>query len=239
MNPSSSASQLQKATSRVAFFFSPRIHLSWLLVLFLVQSVWAETWRVRVSTVLDGDTVVFEGGERLRLRGIDAPEIRHGSTPGQYYGRESLVMLRDLVKGRDLFLDRTELTSDRYGRLVGAARLADGRVVNVLMVEDGAAFAYPHPSDKDTDLADRILRAQRAAMSRGKGFWPKILSLPRAGAVYFGTHSTKRFHVETCPTGRRIKRKNVVVFASLREAFDAGFAPARDCTPWPTAKAAK
>lgn len=116
MNPSSSASQLQKATSRVAFFLALRIHLSWLLVLFLVQSVWAETWRVRVSTVLDGDTVVLEGGERLRLRGIDAPEIRHGSTPRSMAGRESLVMLRDLVKGRDLFLDRTELTSDRYGR---------------------------------------------------------------------------------------------------------------------------
>ena len=42
-----------------------------------------------MASVLDGDTLVLESGERLRLRGIDAPELRHGNDPGQYYGVES------------------------------------------------------------------------------------------------------------------------------------------------------
>ncbi len=239
MSPSPSPSRLQKATSRVAFFFTPRPWLACLTLLLLAQGVWAETWRARVSKVLDGDTVVLEGGERLRLRGVDAPEVRHGDAPGQYFGRESAAILRELAQGRDLFLDRSELDTDRYGRMVGTARLADGRVLNVVMIEAGAAFAYPHASDKDEDLAERILQAQRLALSRGAGFWPVILALPKANAVCFGTQSSKRFHVETCSIGRRIKRKNLVVFSSLREAFDAGFAPARDCTPWPSDRAVK
>lgn len=239
MNPDRPSPRQNKATFGVALFFASRIWLSCLLVLLLVSGAWAETWRVRVDKVLDGDTVVLTGGERLRLRGIDAPEIRHGSSPGQFHGRESKAALAALVSNREILVDRAELDTDRYGRMVGTARLLDGRIVNLLLVEEGAAFVYPHPTDRDDALAERLLAAQRQAISRGEGFWPRILGLPQAASVYFGTQATKRFHAETCTIGRRIKRKNIVVFSSLREAFDTGFAPARECTPWPTARVAK
>lgn len=186
-----------------------------------------------MSTVLDGDTVVLETGESLRLRGIDAPEVRHKASPGQYYAKESTSALRELVQGRVLLLDKSELDTDRYGRLVGLAKFDDGRIVNLLMIQDGAAFVYSHPSDRDKDMAGRLLSAQISAMNRGKGFWPKILGASFASNPYTGNMNSKRFHSAACSTGSRITKSNRVYFSSLREAFASGYAPARECTPWP------
>jgi micrococcal nuclease len=233
MNHSRVSVDLFKATS-VAFFFGAlrRFWLAGLLCIFLAQGAWGGTWRVRAAEVLDGDTLVLASGERLRLRGIDAPEIRHKGSPGQYHGEESRRILQTLVAGRDLFLDRSELGTDRYGRMVGQVRLGDGRTLSLLLVESGAAFVYPHPSDTDKGMAGRLLAAQTSAMNKGLGFWPKLLAAPAAGKAYLGTRSSRRFHALSCATGRKVKPANQVRFSSLREAFAAGYAPARECTPW-------
>ncbi len=225
-----------KATSRVAFFFGPllQVWLVGLILLVVAQVATAETWRVGVDAVLDGDTLVVHGGERLRLRGIDAPEVMHNGRPGQYFGVESKKVLAALVAGQDLFLDKAELDTDRHGRLVGVACLGDGRVVNLIMIEEGAAFVYPHPSDMDGDLSRRLLEAQVSAMGRGKGFWPRVLDAPGASKGFDGTRGSRRFHTSSCPLGRKVKKDSQVHFSSLREAFTAGYAPARECTPWPS-----
>jgi micrococcal nuclease len=219
----------------VAFFFGLpfRVFLGALLLVAFAQGALAETWRVGVRTVLDGDTLILDGGERLRLRGIDAPEVSRQDTSGQYYSRESRNMLSLLVSGRILVLDRKELGMDRYGRLVGVARLADGRMVNLLMIEGGAAFVYPHTSDKDRDLTHRLRAAQIKAMDQGQGFWPALLRSHGAKTGYMGTKSTKRFHTLSCLQGRKVGAANRVYFSSLQEAFAAGYAPARECSPWP------
>lgn len=238
MNPSRPVSAKSKATSPVAFFFGPlvRVLLCVLLLGAQVSGAQAETWRVGVRAVVDGDTLVLSGGERLRLRGIDAPELARNGGPGQYYGATARQVLAGLVDGQTLVLDRSELDTDRYGRLVGLARLPDGRLVNLLMVEAGAAFVYPHASDRDRALAASLLSAQSRAMEQGRGFWPGLLASPGAGGGFVGTRNSKRFHVLSCAQGRTIGAANRVHFSSLREAFAAGYAPARECTPWPLDK---
>lgn len=239
MIPDRTRGRGDKATLGVALFFGRILWLFCLILLFFVQSATAQTWHTRVVEVLDGDTVVLEGGERLRLRGVDAPEVRHGRRPGQFYGQEARKELQTLLGRGDVLLDRIELGTDRYGRLVGVAHLPDGRCLNVLLVVAGAAFAYPHASDKNAVLAEEILRAQRTAIAQSRGFWPKILSLPAARDSYVGTRSSKRFHRLSCATGRKVKKYNQIMFPSLRAAFEAGFSPARECTPWPRARSGK
>lgn len=235
MNPDRGPIRISKATLPVAFFFGALRTLAAAAVVLclLAQAAMAGDWRVRVEKVLDGDTVVLEGGERLRLRGIDAPEVGHKGTPGQYYGPEATEALATLVSGKTIALDRDELDRDRYGRLVGLARLDDGRLVNLAMIEQGAAFVYPHSSDKDRELAGKLHAAQVEAMARGKGFWPVLLRSHVAGQPFVGNRNSRRYHAAACPQGRSIKSANQIRFSSLREAFEAGFAPARECTPWP------
>jgi micrococcal nuclease len=235
MNPDRGTIRLSKATSPVAFFLGARRTLAAAaaVLCLLVQAVSAGDWRVRVEKVLDGDTVLLDGGERLRLRGIDAPEVGHKGAPGQYFGREATEALVALVTGRTITLDRDELDRDRYGRLVGLARLDDGRLVNLAMIEQGAAFVYPHHSDRDAEMGHRLLQAQVSAMERGQGFWPALLRSPDAGRGFLGNRNSRRFHALSCAQGRTVGAANQVRFSSLEEAFAAGFAPARECTPWP------
>lgn len=214
----------QKATS-VAFCVCT------LLYLLLAASACAEEWHVRVRHVIDGDTVVLENGDHLRLAGIDAPELPHKDRPGQYFGRESRDMLRDLVAGQTLVLERDSLERDRYKRLVGDAHLEDGRSICQLMVEQGGAFVYPHLSYRVASQDELLLAAQRSAMTRQVGFWPVILRLPPAD--YTGSRRSMRFHSSSCPNGRRIGASNRIRFSTPGEAFAQGYAPARECTPWP------
>ncbi len=67
-----------------------------LVPLFIVGIAYAAIPRTLIATagrVSDGDTIIalFENGTKLRLRllGIDAPEIPHGNNPGQPFGEEA------------------------------------------------------------------------------------------------------------------------------------------------------
>src|SRR5262245_11752452 len=42
---------------------------------------------VRVKRVVDGDTLVLQSGERVRLIGVDTPEAKRPNTPVQYFGK--------------------------------------------------------------------------------------------------------------------------------------------------------
>lgn len=214
---------------------SPRVLRSWrpllwgvVLAAVLAVQALAAGWQ-RVRAVVDGDTLELAGGGTVRLVGIDTPELGHGG-PGQYYGRQARAELARLVDGQEV---RLEVQGrDRYGRLLAVVWRRDGTMVNERLVALGAAFVFPHQDD-GLLLAGRLLAAQRQAMDRGLGFWPRILALPEAREPYVGTAGSRRFHRLSCPFAARIGSHNRVLFPSLRAAFAAGFAPCRTCTPWP------
>lgn len=95
------------------------------------------------ATVNDGDTITL-GGERMRLRGIDAPEYmqtcRRG---GQDYacGREARKALAALIAGRAVTCKGWE--RDRYNRLLTVCMAGSPPVnLNQRMVETGWAVSF-------------------------------------------------------------------------------------------------
>ena len=55
---------------------------------FVVGISFAEELRT-VVRVVDGDTIILDGKEKVRLIGVDTPETKHPQKPVQYYGKEA------------------------------------------------------------------------------------------------------------------------------------------------------
>lgn len=121
---------------------------------------------VRVS---DGDTVTLQMPdgtmERIRLRGIDAPEN------GQDFGKVSERELRGLIHEKEVRL--VSDGRDRYDRIIGKLYLGD-LYVNLEMVRRGCAWYYPHYTPNEPDLQ----AAQDDAKSAGRGLWVQRSPLP-------------------------------------------------------------
>lgn len=129
--------------------------------------------RARVIQVIDGDTLVIEGGATVRLLGIDAPETSHpGLEHPQAYGQEAKERLRRLVEGRVVSLEQDVSDTDHYGRSLRHVWLG-GRLVSEVLVAEGLARANSIPPDRR--YADRLARAEERARRSGRGLW----SLPR------------------------------------------------------------
>lgn len=93
------------------------------------------------ARVNDGDTITL-GQERVRLRGIDAPEytqtcVRNGADYA--CGRQARQALVDLIAGRAVSC--AGWRRDRYGRLLGDCRSGDIDL-NRALVAAGWAVAY-------------------------------------------------------------------------------------------------
>ena len=204
-----------------------------LCLFFIPAHAFAAAREFVVTGLFDGDTLRLADGRRLRLAGIDCPELGHGAGPDQYYGREALALSRGLVKGAGVRLEH--VGADHYGRLVAEVLLPDGRSLNLLLVREGAAFAYWHKG-MDSAFFEKLLAAQRNAMAERRGAWAFVLDMASARASYVGNMASRRFFSSGCKGGAQTGAARRIVFASLEDAFAAGHAPARHCATWPLVK---
>lgn len=121
----------------------------------------------RVVRVTDGDTVVLSGIGRVRLIGMDTPEVFGRA---ECYGREASRFVKRLLRrgsrvGYRLGVD----PRDRYGRALAYVWLPDRRMLNGLLVEEG--YAVPLTIAPNVDFADLFVAAARRARRAGLGLW--------------------------------------------------------------------
>lgn len=93
---------------------------------------------VRVTRVIDGDTVVVSTGATIRITGIDTPER------GQCGYAEAAANLRRLTTGRTVVLSGSK--RDRYGRLV---RYVDAGGVDAGLAQIRAGLATARYDSRD------------------------------------------------------------------------------------------
>lgn len=124
-----------------------------------------------VVRAVDGDTLVLDGGEKLRLLGIDAPETERTrrKTGPECFGREASDRVRALTVGRRVRLEfEPGETRDRYGRTLAWVRLEDGSLLNEALVRDGYARAYRRMPRSRLAAFEA---AEREAKSARRGLW--------------------------------------------------------------------
>ena len=97
-----------------------------------------------VERVVDGDTLVLRGGERVRLIGVDTPETVHPQKPVEYFGKEASKFTRSMVEGKRVQLEYDQGTgrNDRYGRTLAYVYLENGTLLNLEIIERGYGHAY-------------------------------------------------------------------------------------------------
>lgn len=111
--------------------------------------------RAYCDYVVDGDTinVVLQDGskKRVRLVGIDAPEVRHGrwerDEPG---GKEAKEFVRSLCEDKTVYLDvDDERSTDKYGRMLAVVYVGQKNVNAELLRKGYATILYIPPSEFD------------------------------------------------------------------------------------------
>jgi endonuclease YncB( thermonuclease family) len=131
-----------------------------------VHPAWAE----KVRYVIDGDTLILENHQRVRLIGIDAPEISHRryGKKGEPFGEDSRGFLVRLVQGKEVRLENGKEEFDRFGRRLSYVYLPDRTFVNRKMVEEGMARVYrKFPFEFRNDF----LEAEKQAARGRLGLW--------------------------------------------------------------------
>jgi endonuclease YncB( thermonuclease family) len=140
-----------------------------LLFFTLASPAFASDDPIWVVRVVDGDTLrvnIEQKVEKIRLHGIDAPEI------GQEFGTEARDFVRERTVGRAVTVER--LGSDRYGRDVVIVRLPDGRSLNAELVWQGYAWWSRRHAPDDNELAKAELDARAAK----RGLWRQAEPVP-------------------------------------------------------------
>lgn len=123
---------------------------------------------VRVSRVIDGDTIVIEGGEHVRYVGVDTPETVKPETAVQCYGKEASDRNKQLVEGKEVRLVRDTSDRDDFGRLLRYVYV-DGVDVSAALIRDG--YGYVYSKKPDTAHLQEYGKLEREARARGAGLW--------------------------------------------------------------------
>jgi micrococcal nuclease len=127
---------------------------------------------VRVTRVVDGDTIVISTGEYVRYIGMDTPEM--GPMP-EPYARAATEANRQLVEGKMVRLEKDVSETDRYGRLLRYVWV-DATMVNRELVRRGLAEAKAYPPD--TRYQPLLDAAETEARLAGRGIWSPVAAAP-------------------------------------------------------------
>jgi micrococcal nuclease len=127
-----------------------------------------------VEFVVDGDTVELSIGgrrERVRMIGVDTPELHVEDGPPECFGQEAAGFTeQQLPAGTEVRLVRDVVGRDHFDRLLAYVyRRADDVFVNQLILANG--YARPLTIAPNDAMAIDLVAAATAAEAAGLGLW--------------------------------------------------------------------
>lgn len=140
----------------------------------------AAEFRARVFAVIDGDTLDLRHDgrtERVRLRGIDCPELK------QPYGPQAKRAVAAMVTGVTVVVK--PYGKDKRGVTIADLVLDGGRSVSRTLLQEGLAWRVPSPtSDPELEAAEADAQYSK------RGLWSD--SNPVAPWAYRASKSRRR-----------------------------------------------
>ncbi|QBQ56392.1 DUF4124 domain-containing protein [Nitrosococcus wardiae] len=122
-----------------------------------------------VQRVYDGDTLLLKEGLRVRLLGINAPEIEGRYRPEEAGASSARDWLRQHIEGHKVQLQFDKERRDHYDRLLAHVFTVEGEHLNLRLVEEGLAVVSLIPPNLKYD--DSLVQAQEGAEMAKRGLW--------------------------------------------------------------------
>lgn len=118
-----------------------------------------------VIRVYDGDTFRIDSGEKVRLIGVDTPEVYPREEP---YGVQAKRKAAELMLGKKVILLFEQRRIDPYGRLLAFVQLPGGELLSEILLKEGLAkvmrgFRFSRKRE--------FLALEQEARERGRGMW--------------------------------------------------------------------
>lgn len=178
--------------------------------------------RVTVRNVYDGDTLTLIDERRVRLLGIDTPEIKER----QPFAQEAKAYTKSRCHKKQIWLsyDGND-QQDHYGRLLAYVWIQqpDGRYlcINEGIVAEGLAFAYAPRKDTKLKRWPTLLRYQSQAMEKKQGVWKDFKDV-----TVYKTANGSAYHSKDCEHIANVRRLTPL---KASEAISQGLHPCRTC----------
>ena len=188
---------------------------------------WGGREQYRVASVFDGDTIWLKSGDRVKLIGVNAPEM------GRCLANEAKQKLSDLVL--DKIIDLKEVKRDEWGRKMGLVYVRE-TLVNLEILSAGLGKPDYTPNSRSEDLKEASRRASQDKTGVYGDKCKGSKTPPNPKCVIRGNidKSTGKhyYHLPSCRHYSQIvldldTAENY--FCSELEAVKAGFELAPDC----------
>ncbi|MCW5618384.1 MAG: thermonuclease family protein [Nitrosomonas sp.] len=145
-----------------------------------------------VKSVYDGDTLILGNRQRVRLLGVNTPEIESRHRPGEPGGVAAKEWLQRRIKNQQVYLEYDQEKKDKYDRELAHVFLPDGTHLNLELLKQGLAFMSIVPPN--LRYADVFSRAQQQAEKQGLGIWREAGYQVRSlDQIASGTRGWQRF----------------------------------------------
>ncbi len=129
----------------------------------------------RVDYVYDGDTLRLEDGRKVRLIGIDTPEVfskkRYIPSEIKASGQRARAALQEQLNKTEMLigLDYGQQRLDRYGRTLAHVFTPQGVNLQAQLIKQGYAIAYTTPPNDR--LGDCYQQQEALARQAKRGIW--------------------------------------------------------------------
>lgn len=126
-------------------------------------------YKVELKRVIDGDTLLLKSGEKVRLIGINTPEVESRFSQPQPGGEAAKNWLKKTLRTPFVWLEYDEQAFDKYERRLAHVFLESGEYVNAMLLEQGQAMLTLIPPN--LRYAKRLITAQTKAEQDRRGVW--------------------------------------------------------------------
>ena len=126
--------------------------------------------RTRVKKVIDGDTIIINDGRKVRLIGINTPEIGRDGEASEPFAVQALQKLNNLLgTDTEIGLSYDRQKKDKYKRLLAHIAFPDGRNAASELLNLGLAVSIVVPPN-DSYL-ECYRKVEQQARSKQRGLW--------------------------------------------------------------------